>query len=283
MREDNSRIDVRPVTGALGAEIRDIDLAEALDNETFSEVYDAFLDHLVLFFRDQKLTPDQHKDFARRFGDLHVHPLTEGLPGHPEIVEVIKEPDEHHNWGDGWHTDLPFLDKPPMSSVLYAREVPAFSGDTHFANTYLAYDMLSDVMKERLDGLKCVFKWGVANYSRFEGMTAIEDAGEFVATHPIVRTHPVTERKALYLHRKNSNAIEGMSERESAAILEFLYDHAQNPDFACRFHWQANSIAMWDNRCTQHRVSADYYYAERGFEPSRRRLQRVTMEGDRPF
>ena len=259
------------------------ELADELDNETFSEIYDAFLDHLVLFFRDQDLSPDQHKDFARRFGDLHVHPLTEGMPGHPEIVEVIKEADEHHNWGDGWHTDLPFLEEPPLGSVLYAREVPPFSGDTHFANMYLAYETLSDTMKGLLEGLKCVFKGGVANYSRFKGMTAIEEAGDFVAAHPIVRTHPVSGRKALYLHRKNGKSIEGMSAQESAAILDFLYDRAQNPDFSCRFRWRANSIAMWDNRCAQHRVSADYFCSERGIRPGRRHLHRVTMKGDRPF
>ena len=283
MREDYGRIDVQPVTGALGAEIFDVSLADELDNETFSEIYDAFLDHQVLFFRDQHLTPDRHKDFARRFGDLHVHPLTESMPGHPEIVEVVKEEDELHNWGDGWHTDLPFLEEPPMGSVLYAREVPPFSGDTHFANMYLAYETLSETTKDLLEGLRCVFKGGVANYSRFKGMTAIEEAGDFVAAHPIVRTHPVTGKKALYLHRKNGKSIEGMSAKESAAILDFLYDHAQNPDFSCRFHWRTNSVAMWDNRCVQHRVSADYFNSERGFRPGRRHLHRVTMKGDRPF
>ena len=283
MRENYDRIEVHPVTGALGAEIAGVDLSETLDNETFSEIYDAFLDHLVLFFHNQELTPGQHKAFARRFGDLHVHPLTRSMPGHPEIVEVVKESEEHHNWGDGWHTDLPFLEEPPLGSVLYARDVPPFSGDTHFANMYLAYETLSDTMRGLLDGLKCVFKGGVANYSRFQGMTAIEDAGDFVAAHPVVRTHPVTGRKALYLHRKNCHSLEGMSPKESAAILDFLHGHAENPDFSCRFHWRVNSIAMWDNRCTLHRVSADYFYSERNFSPGRRHLQRVTLKGDRPF
>jgi len=237
----------------------------------------------VLFFYDQHLTPDRHKDFARRFGDLHVHPLTESMLGHPEIVEVVKEEDELHNWGDGWHTDLPFLDEPPMGSVLYAREVSPFSGNTHFANMYLAYETLSDTMKDLLEGLRCVFKGGVANYSRFKGMTAIEEAGDFVAAHPIVRTHPVSSRKALYLHRKNGKSIEGMSAKESVAILDFLHAHTENPDFSCRFRWRTNSIAMWDNRCVQHRVSADYFNSERGFRPGRRHLHRVTMKGDRPF
>lgn len=283
MRENYDRIEVHPVTGALGAEIAGVDLSGTLDNETFSEIYDAFLDHLVLFFHNQELTPGQHKAFARRFGDLHVHPLTRSMPGHPEIVEVVKESEEHHNWGDGWHTDLPFLEEPPLGSVLYARDVPPFSGDTHFANMYLAYETLSDTMRGLLDGLKCVFKGGVANYSRFQGMTAIEDAGDFVAAHPVVRTHPVTGRKALYLHRKNCHSLEGMSPKESAAILDFLHGHAENPDFSCRFHWRVNSIAMWDNRCTLHRVSADYFYSERDFSPGRRHLQRVTLKGDRPF
>ena len=282
MRERYDRIRVQPVTGAVGAEILDVDLVE-LDDETFSEVHDAFLDHLVLFFRDQQLTPQQHKDFAGRFGALHVHPLTESMPGHPEIVEVIKEADEHHNWGDGWHTDLPFLAEPPMGSILYARDVPPFSGDTHFANMYLAYETLSDTMKGVLAGLKCTFNGNAGNYDRFAGMTAIGNVGELSAAHPIVRTHPITGRKALYLHRKTGRSIEGMSARESAAILHFLWEHAENPDFSCRFRWCVNSIAMWDNRCTQHRVSADYFYAEREFPPTRRHLHRVTVRGDRPF
>ena len=283
MRERYDRISVEPVTGALGAEIRDVDLAEELDDERFSEIHDAFLDHLVLFFHDQRLTPEQHKDFARRFGDLHVHPLTAGMPGHPEIVEVIKEADERHNWGSGWHTDLPILEEPPMGSVLYARDVPPFSGDTHFANMYLAYETLSDTMKGLLEGLKCIFDGTISNYRRFAGMTAIGDAGDHGATHPIVRTHPITGRKALYLHRRIGHAIEGMTAAESAAILDLLCRHAENPDFTCRFRWHVNSIAMWDNRCTRHRVSEDYFSAERSFPPARRHLHRVTIKGDRPF
>ena len=283
MREHYDRIIVQPVTGALGAEVFNIDLANDPDDETFSEIRDAFLDHLVLFFRDQRLTPEQHKDFARRFGDLHVHPLTAGMPGHPEIVEVIKEADERHNWGSGWHTDLPILEEPPMGSVLYARDVPQFSGDTHFSNMYLAHETLSDTMKELLADLKCVFDGRFSNYSRFAGMPTIGDAGDYSATHPIVRTHPVTGRKALYLHRRIGNAIEGMTATESAAIVGFLCDHAENADFSCRFRWRVNSVAMWDNRCVQHRVSADYFCAERNFPPARRHLHRVTIKGDRPF
>lgn len=283
MRERYDRIRVDPVTGALGAEVHDVDLADELDNDTFAEIRDAFLEHLVLFFRDQNLTPEQHKNFGKRFGALHVHPLTQGMPGHPEIVEVIKEVDEFHNWGDGWHTDLPFLAEPPMGSILYARDVPPFSGDTHFSSMYLAYETLSDTMKDLIGDLKCIFRGNVANYSRFAGMTAIGDGGEFSATHPIVRTHPVTGRRALYLQRKTGKSIRGMSAKESAAILGFLWDHAENPDFSCRFRWRANSIAIWDNRCTQHRVSADYFCSERDFPPMRRHLHRVTVEGDRPY
>ena len=283
MRERYDKIAVEPVTGALGAEILDVDLADELDDETVSEIHDAFLDHLVLFFRDQHLTPEQHKEFARRFGALHVHPLTAGMPDHPEIIEVIKEADEFHNWGSGWHTDLPILAEPPMGSILYARDVPPFSGDTHFANMYLAYETLSPAMKGLLNDLKCIFNGKYSNYSRFAGMPTIGDARDYSAAHPIVRTHPATGRKALYLHRRIGVSIDGMSARESAAILDFLCDHAEHPDFSCRFRWRVNSIAMWDNRCTQHRVSADYFYAERNFPPARRHLHRVTIKGDRPF
>ena len=278
---NNGQISVNPVSGALGAEITGVDLSQPLDNKTFSDIYQAFLDHLVIFFRDQVITQDQQKAFSQRFGKLHIHPLTEGMEGHPEVIEIIKEPEERHNWGDRWHIDLTGLERPTLGSVLYAKEIPEYCGDTQWANMYLAYETLSDGMKKLIDGLVCVNTGGADGYKYFKGMQHI-DAPPMRAEHPLVRTHPDTGKKSLFLSRKAAKHFKDMTPEESAPLLDYLYEHLINPDFACRFHWRNNSIAMWDNRCTQHRVQADYFYEQRGFEPVRRRLHRVSIEGDRP-
>lgn len=282
MATEFQKIEVRPMTGALGAEIAGVDLGAPLDNETFSEIYQAFLDHLVIFFRKQVITPEQHLAFARRFGPLHIHPFTVPMEGYPEIIEIIKEPDELHNWGDSWHTDLTFLEKPPLGSVLYAKEVPPFAGDTQWSNMYLAYQTLSDTMKSFIDGLACIHRGETGDgYANFKSMKIMAPKAQ-ESEHPLVRTHPETGRKCLMVHRKFIKRIKGMTEGESRAILDLLHTHAENPDYAVRFRWEEGSIAMWDNRCTQHRVTADYFYKERGFAAHRRRMHRVTVEGDRP-
>ena len=278
---NGEQVTVSPISGALGAEIGGVDLSQPLDNKTFSDIYQAFHDHLVIFFRDQIITPEQQKDFARRFGKLHIHPLTEGLDDHPEIVEIVKERDEKHNWGDRWHIDLTSLECPPMGSILYAKEVPDYCGDTQWANMYLAYETLSDGMKELIDGLVCVQTGAATGYVNYKGMQHI-DGPPMRAEHPLVRTHPDTGKKSLFLSRKSIKHFKDMTPEESAPLLDYLYGHLTNPDFACRFHWRNNSIAMWDNRCTQHRVQADYFSDERGIDPVYRRLHRVTIEGDRP-
>ena len=278
---NNGQISINPVSGALGAEISGVDLSQPLDNKTFSDIYQAFLDHLVIFFRDQKLTPDQQKTFSQRFGKLHIHPLTAGMADHPEIIEIIKEPEERHNWGDRWHIDLTGLDRPTLGSVLYAKEVPPYCGDTQWANMYLAYETLSDGLKNLIDGLVCIHTGSADGYKNFKGMQHIE-APPMRAEHPLVRTHPDTGKKSLFLSRKAIKNFKDMTPEESAPLLNYLYEHLINPDFTCRFHWRENSIAMWDNRCTQHRVQADYFYEQRGFEPVRRRMHRVSIEGDQP-
>jgi taurine dioxygenase len=277
-----NRIQVEPVTGALGAEIRGIDLSQHLSDEVVADVHAALMDHLVLFFRDQTMTPEQHKAFGRRFGELHIHPITVPMTGHPEIIEVIKEADETGNWGDEWHTDLTALPEPPMGSILYAKEVPPFSGDTQFANMYLAYETLSPTMRAFLDPLVCRHVQNIAGYSGYRSMANMATQPS-QAAHKIVRTHPVTGRKALFLPRPGAGFLEGLSPAENDAVFRLLYEHAQNPDFACRFRWKKNSVAFWDNRCTRHRVTADYFYEKRGFEPHRRHMHRVTIQGDRPI
>ncbi len=278
----SDQIRIEPVTGALGAEVHGIDMAVPLDADTYRLLRAALLDHLVLFFRDQVLTPSQHIAFTRQFGELETHQYTEGMAEHPQIVEIVKSAEETHNWGDNWHTDLTALSEPSLGSVLFAREVPPFGGDTQFSNMYLAYETLSDGMKRLLDGLVCVHETDHRGYENFKEMQAIA-APASRAEHPLVRTHPETGRKALFLSRRKITTIKGMTPRESRPLLDFLCDHAENPDFACRFRWRSGSAVFWDNRCTQHRVSADYFYALWGFAPSRRHLHRVSIRGDRPF
>ncbi len=278
-------IEVMPVAGALGAEIGGVDLGGTIGDATFAEVRDAFHRHLVIFFRDQRMTPDQHKAFGRRFGTLNVHPYVKGMADHPEIMEVVKEPEDRVNFGGGWHTDMSFLAAPALGSVLYAREVPATGGDTMFANQYLAYAALSDGMKQLLDGLVAVHSAGpqygrdgdsARNRGRRRSMTlATTEAAETTTEHPVVRTHPETGAKALYVNGAFTTRFKDMTEPESQPLLRFLFEHTARPEFTCRFRWSKNAVAFWDNRCVQHYALNDYH-------GQRRHMQRVTIDGDRP-
>jgi taurine dioxygenase len=281
------RIEVRPLAGALGAEIGGIDLGRELDNQTFSELVQALHDHLVVFFRDQHLTPEQHIGVARRFGGLDVHDFVVHMPGHPEIIEVLKTPEERgRNFGGVWHSDVTYQEQPALGSMLYAKEVPAFGGDTMFANQYLAFETLSPGLQKMLLGLKAVHSPS-ATYSeeavRSRGdnelrgvkYTNAEKAG-MESVHPVVRTHPGTGRKALFVNGVFVRRFEGWSEAESKPLLNFLFAHAVRPEFTCRFVWRKDSLAFWDNRCTQHFAINDY-------DGHRRYMHRVTISGDRPF
>ncbi len=276
---------VRKLTSALGAEIGGVDLSRPLDNETAEAVHRAFLDHQVIFLRDQDITPDQLKDFARRFGPLNIHPYVAALDGHREILEVLKDEDDAKNFGGLWHIDMSFLEAPPLGSMLYAKEVPEAGGDTMWANMYLAYEMLSDGMRELLDGLRGVHSAGpvygprAVTGDRATGTTMkldqTEDAlGE--VTHPVVRTHPETGRKCLFLGGgRYLRRFEDMTEDESAPLIGYLNGAAAGPELTCRFRWAPGSLAFWDNRCTQHYALNDYH-------GQRRLMHRVTIDGDRP-
>ena len=282
------RIQVRPIAGALGAEIGGVDLAQDLDNQTFAEVHQAFLDHLVIFFRDQKLTPEQHKAFARRFGDFDLHDYVGGLEGHPEIIEVVKEADERDlNFGGTWHSDVTYQEKPALGSVLHALEVPPYGGDTLFANQYLAYEALSDGMKQTLSGMKAVHS-AARSYgpdsraakrlaSRKSSMkVTVSETALAEMEHPVVRTHPDTRRKGLFVNGVFTTRFKDMSPDESKPLLDYLCRHATRPEFTCRFRWEPGSVAFWDNRCTQHFALNDYH-------GHRRHMHRVTVSGDRPM
>jgi taurine dioxygenase len=267
---------VEPIAGALGAIVRGLDIAD-LDDAGFAALHAAWLEHQVLFLRDQGITPEQHKAFGRRFGELQVHPFlhSRGGEGHPEIV-VLESDEKRPYVAAGWHSDVTFAERPPLASILRAVEVPGFGGDTMWSSCTAAYDALSDTMQRLLSDLVAVHDTA-KTFSR--GAYPSEkhpDAAKMPrAKHPVVRTHPETGRKALFVNPAFTSHIKGMKRNESDALLAFLYEHMVLPEFTCRFHWEKNSIAIWDNRCTQHRVIADNVTAFR-------RMERVTVDGDAP-
>jgi taurine dioxygenase len=271
---------VHPISGALGAEICGLDLHADLDDATIAALRRAWLDHLVLFFRDQPLPPARFLAFARRFGEVIEYPFVRGLPEAPEIIPVLKLEHEQVNFGGVWHSDTTYLDVPPMASMLLARELPPVGGDTLFANMVLAYEALSAGMKRMLDGLRAVNASSKADASRtredrVKGSARDDARTEYVAAHPVVRVHPETGRKALYVNVAHTVGFEGMTAAESAPILEYLYRHQTRPEFTCRFRWQPGSLAFWDNRCAQHNAINDYH-------GHRRLLHRITLAGDKP-
>ncbi|MDX1514183.1 MAG: TauD/TfdA family dioxygenase [Gammaproteobacteria bacterium] len=274
------RIRITPVSPALGAEISGVDISAPLDDETVAEIRAALLEYLVVFFRDQNLTPKTLIAFSERFGKLTRYPFVKGMDEYPDVVEVVKREDETHNFGGIWHSDTTYLDCPPMGSVLYAVEIPPVGGDTLFANMYLAYETLSEGMKEFLDGLNAVNSAqkpdaAVGRQKRVSERPGGEDQTVAEAVHPVVRTHPETGRKALYVNRGHTVKIDGFTEEESRPILEYLYNHQTRPEFTCRFRWTPGAVAFWDNRPAQHNAINDY----QGY---RRVMHRVTLAGETP-
>jgi taurine dioxygenase len=273
-------LQVTRIAGALGAEIGGVDLSDALQPDVVVAIRAALLEHLVIFFRDQTLTPAQFSAVARRFGEPVAYPFVKGIEGFEEIIEVKKLEHERVNFGGVWHSDTTYLEQPPMGSLLYALEVPPFGGDTLFANQYLAYETLSEGMRRFLDGAKGVSSSAKADVSRTRE-DRIKSAGtdvartELCAEHPAARTHPETGRKALFVNTAHTVRFADMTEKESAPILAYLFQHQIRPEFTCRFVWKPGSLAFWDNRAAQHNPINDYH----GF---RRVMNRITLAGDRP-
>ena len=273
-------IEVRPIAGALGAEIHGVDMAKDLAPDVVGEVRQALLDHLVIFLREQNVSPQQQLAFAKKFGEPIEYPQLKGLPESPMITPVVKLEHERRNFGGIWHSDTTYLEKPPMGSMLLAREVPPHGGDTMFANQYLAYEALSDGLKQTLDGLLGVSSSFKADVTKTRE-DALRQAGagatpkQLSAEHPLVRTHPETGRKALYTSVAHTSHIKGWTEKESLPLLQFLWDHQTKAEFTCRFQWRVGSLAFWDNRCAMHNPINDYH----GF---RRVMHRITLAGDTP-
>jgi len=274
----NVPLRVQRLAGALGAEILDVDLAAELPDRTIAEIRAALVEHQVVFFRDQDLSAERHVAFGRRFGPLNIHPYVAGMQEHPEVMEIIKEPADKLNFGGGWHSDMSFLERPSIGSILYAVQTPDYGGDTLFASQAAAFDALSPGLQRTLEGLSAVHsasreysaqgasaqKRASMSIAEAEGM-----AGEFV--HPMVLVHPESGRKALYVNPAFTLRIDGWTKRESKALLGFLFEHSRYEAFTCRFNWKPGSVAFWDNRQVWHFALNDY-------PGQRRHMRRVTVD-----
>ena len=279
---------IRPYSTAIGAEVLGVDLARPLDEPTWTRIHEAFRQHLVLFFRDQRLSPEQHLAFSRRFGTLEAYPFADGMDGYPELVEVVKLPDEVHNFGSGWHVDMSFRETPPLGAALYAIDVPPAGGDTLFANLHLAFETLSPGMQRLLRRLRAVhdshfyLTFRTTRTPVYRGMKMRRDDPAEVRVHPLVRTHPESARTSLFISPDYCGQLEGMTATESAALLDMLERHATRHEFICRFRWEPGSIALWDNRCVMHNALSDDIGARlhgRGF---RRVMRRSTIRARAP-
>ncbi len=275
---DAQQMMVMPVSGAVGAEVRGIDISRPLPAVTVAALRAALGEHGVLFFRDQALTEAQHIAFAEQFAKININRFFRAVEGWPQIAEVRKEPEQTKNIGGGWHTDHSYDDIPALGSLLYAREVPPSGGDTIFASMFAAYDALSDGLKRTLEGLRAVhssrhvFGTQAKRGDDLKDRLGNAEAATQDAVHPMVIRHPISGKKALYVNRGFTTHIEGWTVEESKPLLEYLYQHGARPEFSCRFNWAPGSMAFWDNRATWHLAVNDY-------QGHRRLMHRITLEG----
>ena len=262
---------VEPLNGALGGVITNIQIGDTMDKECFAELQTALVNHLVLFFPQQKNSPFQLLNFAKKFGELHINPFGSGHPDHEEIMLIQSEENHRLRFAEKWHTDISWDARPSMGSILQAKVIPPFGGDTLFANMYLAYEHLSDELKHELEGKRALH----TSYRNHNSTPQFGEKPPSFVSHPVIRTHPVSGRKLLYVNDYFTLCFEGESETQSAPLLNTLFRHLSRPDFCCRFRWHQNAIAFWDNRCTQHYATNDYA----GYQ---RLMHRVTINGDIP-
>jgi len=286
-RRPYETIEVQKIAGALGAEISGVDLREPMTDELFGEIYTAFVENQVIFFRDQNMSPDQFLTFARRWGGIHLHPYMKGLDDHPEVLELLKAEADTYAFGNTWHSDQMFAPIPAKCTMLHAKETPSHGGDTIFSSMYHAYDALSDGMKETLGKLRGVncgdtmkAHGGKSRAERYKGASNMKlkesNEQQTDSVHPIIRTHPDTGRSALYVGA-HTQGLDGFTTEESQPILRQLKQQLRRPEFTCRFRWAPGSLAIWDNRCCQH-------YAVNDYAGQRRRMHRITIQGeDAPF
>ena len=273
---------VEPVAGALGAELSGVDLGADLSDAQVATIRRALLDYGVIFFRDQEFDTGAHKRLARRFGGIFQHPFL--ISDDPDVVTIVRNPGDTRIVGEDWHSDTAMVPEPPMGAILVALEAPACGGDTLFANQYLAYEALSDGMKEMLGGLRAIntdrMAAGPGAAKRdAKRSTKARVGSDYVETrnaHPVVRTHPETGRKGLYVNHSYTVGFEGWTEAESRPLLDWLMDWGHRPEFTCRFRWRKGSVAFWDNRCTKHIAVNDVH-------DSRRVMRRIQIAGDRPY
>ena len=276
-------LEIEPLSTAIGAEISNVDLSQDLSDATIGEIRQALLDHCVVFFRDQDLSVEAHKRLARRFGEIFVHPNFNTGDHDPEVVTIVRKPGDTRIVGEEWHTDTTMMAEPPMGALLYALEVPPIGGDTLFANQYMAYERLSEGMQRMVDGLKC---WHTdrkvagpnspaALAKRSTKVREDDDWRETLNLHPVVRTHPETGRKCLFVNHSYSVGFEDMTEEESRPLLDWLMEWGHRPEFTCRFRWRPGSVAFWDNRCVKHLALHDVH-------DHQRIMRRIQIAGDRP-
>ena len=279
-------LEVHPIAGALGAEIYGVDLRDRTNKPMWAELHRAFLEYSVIAVRGQNLSPAEQYEVGRFFGEPCFYPFAKGMDGFPEMTRMVKEPEERENFGADWHTDTCYLQEPPRATLLYAVETPPKGGDTLYASTRAAYDALSDGMKTMLNGVIGVNSAGLkhkrggnraAHHARIAHM-AVQNANEgekYEARHPIVRTHPETGKKALYLSSLHTICFDGMTEHESRPIIVMLNDHCVEPQFTCRVRWEPGQLTIWDNRCVLHNAINDYH----GY---RREMRRLTVGAEKP-
>lgn len=277
---DDSPFQLLHLSPSIGTEVHGIDLAGDNDQTVIDYLSDLLVERKVIFFRDQDISMDAHVAFARRFGELEVHPFTDNNPDHPEVIHLIND-EQRPPQINVWHSDVTWREEPSLGSILRAREVPEVGGDTLFANMEAAYDGLDEKTKERIEDLEAIhdneaFLRGMKARGATESEMDAKRAEFPPSRHPVVRTHPVSGRKSLYVNRIFTRCIADMAADESDALLQELYLKAWVPDYQCRFRWQTNSFAFWDNRAAQHYAAADYW-------PHRREMERVTIVGERPY
>ena len=271
---------VQPLSGSVGAEISGLDLLAPLDDDTIAAIRRVWLQHGVIFFREQPLDSAAFMAFARRFGEIIEYPFVKGLPDYPLIIPVLKLPQERHNFGGIWHTDTTYLQEPPTATMLIARELPPFGGDTLFASSYAACEALSPGLQQTLRGMRAVNSSAKAAVTKTREDRLADSATdkaktELVSEHPVVRTHPETGRQALYVNPGHTVRFAGWTQEESEPLLHYLFDFQVRPEFTCRFTWRPGSIALWDNRCVLHNPVNDYH----GYK---RLMHRITLKGDAP-